>query len=371
MRLLHVAAGSNAAAEADPSELSALRAEGGWVWVDVVGSDPDEIERICRDFGFDQLAVEDVLSVTEHPKADDYPDHSLVVLHGVADDATQLRTVEFDAFLGPDYLVVFRREDLPGFDWIWDQLLQSTAQAPIGPDRLFALMCDAGASRFNVLVDALEQEVDELEERALAGDPAVIGEVHALRRDATRLRRVLVPQADTIRNLVEDEFPAVSPSARLRLRSVLNRYDRAAESLDASRGLLAAVLDTYRAVVAERANEVMKVLAVFSAILLPLSVIAGVYGMNFVNMPELSLPWAYFAVVGVMASVALSLWVYFARRGFIGGPRLARLPKAVGTGLAGVVRLTTRPIGSVARMLVGSNHGPEAADTHRGGEAPL
>jgi magnesium transporter len=170
-----------------------------------------------------------------------------------------------------------------------------------------------------------------------------------------RLRRVLAPQRDTVRGLADEEFPAISERARLRLRSAHDQYVRATESLDSSRALLAAVLETYRAVVAERANEVMKVLAVFAAILLPLSVMAGIYGMNFANMPELDWRWAYFVALGIMATVALALWLYFARRGFIGGPRLGRIPKAVGSGLAGLVRLTTLPVSSVSRMLTGKN----------------
>ncbi len=350
-RVLHVHPGSDAVSEAPVERLQSLRREGGWVWVDAVGTEDATVEQTCREFGFDQLGVEDVLSITERPKADDYPDHTLAILHGVADDVTQFRTVEYDSFIGPDFLVVFRREDLPGFRWIWDQLLQPGHPPPPSPDRLFALLVEAGATRFNALADALEQHIEDLEGRALAGDPTVIGEVHALRRDAVRLRQVLAPQRDTIRRLAEDEFPAVGERARLRLRSARDLYEQATESLDSSRALLEAVLETYRASVAERANEVMKILAVFAAILLPLSVIAGIYGMNFANMPELDWRWAYFGTLGIMGSVAVTLWLYFARRGFIGGPRLSRIPKTLGVGLAGLVRSTTRPIGSVGRML--------------------
>lgn len=353
MRLFHVPPGSDAVVEVDAAEFEELRGDGGWLWLDVVGGDGVTVEKICAAFGFDHLAIEDVLAESAYPKADDYPDHTLVILHGVADDPTAFRTVEYDSFIGPDYLVVFRAAELAGFDWVREQLLETGHRAPEGPDRLFGLLADAGATRFQVLVDALEQKVEELEEQALGGDPEVIGEVHALRRDAVKLRRVLGPQRDTVHRLASDEFPALGIRARMRLRSAHDQFDQATQSLDSSRSLLGAVLETYRAVVAERANEVMKVLAVFAAILLPLSVIAGVYGMNFANMPELDWRWAYFGVLGLMGTVAVTLWLYFARRGFIGGPRLGRIPKALSHGLAGLVALTTRPVSKVGRMLTG------------------
>jgi magnesium transporter len=357
LRLFHIEPGSDHAVEIDSTELRSVRSGGGWVWLDVVGADEAEVEDICGRFNFDMLSVEDVVAAIAYPKVDYYEDHTFVVLHGVADDSTRFRTVEYDAFVGPNYLVVFRQEELPGFEWIRENVARPGHMAWMGPDRLFALLAEAGASRFNVLVDALEERVEELDRRALVGDPGVIGEIHALRRDALMLRRVLVPQLGTIRRLARDKSPTLGDRARMRLTSVQDQYDRATDSLATSGALLGAVLETYRATVVERANEVMKVLTVFAAIVLPLSLIAGIYGMNFARMPELDWRWGYFGVLGVMATVAVSLWAYFAKRGFIGGPKIGRIPKALGLGIAGLVHLTTQPLGTVGRILR-SQHRP-------------
>ena len=310
LRLFHFEPGSDRAVEVDAAELRSVRSGDGWVWLDVVGADEAEVEGICGEFGFDLLGAEDVAAETEYPKADDYEDHTFTVLHGVADDTTRLRTVEYDAFVGSDYLVVFRGEELPGFEWIREHVVLPGRLASMGPDRLFGLLAEAGATRFSVLVDALEEHIEDLEYQALAGDPGVISGIHALRRDALKLRRVLAPQRDTIRRLGHEQFPAFGVRARMRLESVHDQYDRTIESLESSRALLGAVLETYRATVAERANEVMKVLTVFAAIVLPLSLIAGIYGMNFANMPELDWRWAYLGTLGAMATLALSLWTF-------------------------------------------------------------
>lgn len=352
-RLYHVAPGADRAVETGANGVERARAAGGWMWLDVEGVDAAEVQAVADRFGFDRLAVEDVLEAAEHPRVDDYPGHTMVTLLGIADDDTRLRTVEYDVFVGPGYLVTFLHEPLPGFAWMRAHLVEGGRPAGMGPSRFLALLLEAGATRYRTLADALDGRIEEMEDRALAGDPSVIGEIHALRRDLLYLRRVVGPQEDAVHRLATEELPGIEPRARMRLAGVERQYERVLDSLDTARSLLEAVLETYRASVAERANEVMKVLTVFAAIVLPLSLIAGIYGMNFAHMPELAWRWAYFAVLGLMGVVGLGLWVYFSRRGFIGGPRLGAVPKTIGRGLAGFVRLTTSPVTGLARVIVG------------------
>ncbi len=191
-----------------------------------------------------------------------------------------------------------------------------------GPDGAFARLAEAGARRFQPLIEGLEERVLDVEARAVAGDHTVIGEVQALRRDALMLRKIVGPLRDTFMRLGSEQLAGIGERARLRCQSVRDHYFRIAESLDTAQAVLGAVLETYRSTVAERTNEVMKVLTVFTAILLPLSLVAGIYGMNFAHMPELAWRLGYLWALGVMAVVAVGLWVYFARRGFVGGPRI-------------------------------------------------
>jgi magnesium transporter len=217
---------------------------------------------------------------------------------------------------------------------------------------LLAGILEAAARRSLQLVDGLEAQISDLESRSVSGDPSVVGMVQAFRRDAIVLRRVLAPERDMVRSLMHEGMPGIDDRARRRLDSVYDDCYRVVESLDMARALLASVLETYRSTVAERMNEVMKVLTVFSAIILPLSLLAGIYGMNFTNMPELNQPWAYFALLGVMAAFAIGLWLYFSRRGFIGGPRLPRVDRVVGKGLAGLFHVTTTPVRGIVHWLI-------------------
>jgi magnesium transporter len=158
----------------------------------------------------------------------------------------------------------------------------------------------------------------------------------------------------------EESTPLIDRRARLRFAHVYDQLYRMVESLDGARLLLAAVLETYRSAVAEATNRVMKVLTVFSAIVLPLTLIAGIYGMNFENMPELRWPAGYFLTLSVMAGTGVGLWIWFARKGYVGGPRLQDLPKAVGLGLLQVAALPVRGIGAVVKTLANNDEGTPA-----------
>jgi magnesium transporter len=364
--LYHIAAGGDRAEAVEAAALEAVRGSGGWVWLDVVEFSSEEAYALGRAFGFDPIAMEDVTDLGEFPKVDEYAGHAFVVAHGVSADPSRLRTSEYDAFIGPGYLVTFHREDLPEFSWLRERVAAPGWLAGAGPDQLFARIAEAGAGRFEPLIGGLEERVLETESRALAGDHTVVGEVQALRRDALMLRKIVGPLRDTFMRLGSEDLAGVEERARLRFQSVRDHYFRIAESLDTAQAVLGAVLETYRSTVAERTNDVMKVLTVFTAIMLPLSLVAGIYGMNFAHIPELGWQHGYPWALGLMVVIALGLWVYFARRGFIGGPRWRQAPRVIGKGLADLVRLTLKPITGVAGLLVGR---PGREESKGGGHA--
>jgi magnesium transporter len=310
----------------------------------VTGFTPEEAHQVGTDFSLDPLAVDDVLDWSQHPKVEEHVGYTFVVGHGLSvASSDRLRTTEYNVFVADDFLVTFHQEDLPGFIWGREHVIAGGAMVESAPDLVWARIAEAGSSRFQPLADGLEERIDGLEDQALAANSAVPAEVLALRRDVQTLRSAVVAQREAYRVIARGDLPGISPRGARRLAHVFDDFNRLAEVLDGARLLLGSVLETYRSTVAERANEVMKVLTVFSAIILPLSLVAGIYGMNFNNMPELRTRYGYFVVVGLMVVVAVGLWLYFARRGFVGAPRLHRVPKVVGRGLVDLVKVTTKP----------------------------
>jgi magnesium transporter len=246
----------------------------------------------------------------------------------------RVSTIEVDAFLAEGLLVTIQHGHIPPLESLMDDAVRQANGFEGGPDRMLARLATAVTAPFLRLLDSLEDRIEKIEDRAIARDPSVIAEVQVLRSDVTHLRRLVAPQRDVLLALArEGATPLVTRRARQRFADGYEQVVRTVEQLDGARLLLAAALDTYRSTVAEDMNQVMKVLTVFSAIMLPLTLLAGIWGMNFRFMPELDEPWGYGLALGTMALLGLSMWRWFARRGFVGGPRLEQLPKTIGLGL--------------------------------------
>jgi len=352
MQLMTVSDGVPRFSEAEIHDLENQVSGADWFWLDVDSVAQELVEGIGRLFALNQIGIDDVYTLSEFPKADDYDDHLFFSSHSPALADDRVTTAELDGFLSASYLITFHREPIPGVEWTVGRLREAESVSSLRPDALLVGILEAAARRSLQLVDGLEAQISDLESRSIAGDPNVVGLVQAFRRDAIILRRVLAPERDMVRSLMYEGMPGINERTRRRLDSVYDDCYRVVESLDMARALLGSVLETYRSAVAERTNEVMKVLTVFSAIILPLSLLAGIYGMNFANMPELDWRWAYFVLLAIMATFAVSLWVYFSRRGFIGGPRLPRVDRVVGRGLAGLFHLTVTPMRGVVQWLV-------------------
>lgn len=320
--------------------ISALE-PGEWLWLDISGEEVADLARITASFEFDSLALEDALADSHIPMFDDYGAYLFVVLHGLAGNEDRLATGEVDAFLGSDYLVTVHSGSA-SVDWLLEQVGDGTIATSDGPDGLLALIADVQSRRLLRVVDALDEAMFSVEERAISGDASVLADIQSLRRDTTLLRRTVSPLRDVLSDLSNSESELLGIASRRRFDSAYDHVNRLVEGVDTARVLIAASLDTYRSTVAERTNDVMRVLTVYSALLLPLTLIVGLYGMNFTNMPELQWRNGYFWLLGAMAVLATGQWVYFLRRGFIGRPS-ARILGRPASLLAQVAKLPLQP----------------------------
>ena len=350
-RLFAFPPGGGAPRRLDASDIDAARAGGGWLWIDVTDPTSAGVVRLGRRFAVDARTIDDIAETAEYPKLDKFDGYTFLVAHGLGTEAGRLETVELDCVIGSDFLLTFHRGTVPGVEWMIDQLDELPGEYTSSPDLVVARLSEVATRRLLPLLDALDERIESLEEPATFAEPSVLPEIQSLRRDAVVLRRIIGPQRDVYARLATSQFDHVSTDAQRIFAGVYDDQRRVVESLESARILLASVLDTYRSAVAENMNQVMKVLTVFSAILLPLSLMAGIYGMNFVNMPELDWRVGYFVLLGIMATTATVLWIYFARRGFIGAPRLDKVPRAVGRGLGGLVYLTTTPLRIVGGLI--------------------
>lgn len=364
-RLFHKQEADQPLVEIDIALLDAALDRGGLVWLDIVGEAPEEIRRIGRHLGLDSPSVEKTIDGRTMPMFDEHPGHLFVVLAGPATgQGKRLGTVELDLFFGADMLVTISESLLPSIDYLQSDL--AITADTVTPTQLTGLITQIGVRRFLPLVDELEAQVDNLEEAALRADPQTLPDVHALRRDVILLQRLIGRQRIVFGELSVSNHPVLDDDARRSFETFHEQYQRLAENLDGARSLLNSVVETYRGAVADQTNEIVRILTVFAAIMLPLSLIASAWGMNFVEIPGGSDPWGFYIMAGVMALVGVGFWIYFARRGFVGAPRLRDLPKSVGLGIVQVgvtpIKLVSTGIETTVRGIGKMVSGPTPTD---------
>jgi len=345
IRLLHWAPGSSQATEEDPGDLSRVR-QSGWVWLDLSGDDISKLTEYAESFELEAHHVDDTLSESRFSILEEASTYLFMILFGYrTGTGHRLRTTELTVFVGDDFIITTSPDTMPGVRWVHDQITEGASLPNASPIELLASLALAGTRRIHPLIQELEDQIDQLEGLAIEADPRTITQAYALRRDVILLRRSLAPQRTVYEDLSTARHRIVDDTVAVDFWRVAQQQGQALDSLSAAQSLLESVVEIHRGAVADQTNEIVRVLTVFSAVMLPLGLIAGMWGMNFINIPGAEERWGFWIIVGAMALIALGLWLYFARRGFVGAPRLRDLPKAAGLGL---IQVGVAPIKVVA-----------------------
>jgi len=297
------------------------------IWVDLLGEKPEQVEQarqlLLGVFHFHPLTVEDCIETRNQPKVEAFPDHFYFIVHGIKPGETgpgNFVTKELDGYLGPNYVVTYHDQRFRSIKAVKLQVRSSTFACQRGAAYLLHQILDNIVDLYMPIVDDFDKEINNLEVRVLGmrkSDTAVLEDVMDLRRSVARLRRISARQMEVLYRMSHGEFPQIPENVLPFFRDVHDHLMRISDLADSYRDLVGSLFDIHFSVVANRTNDVMKALAVLSAIILPLSLIAGIYGMNFENMPELKSRNGYFITLGVMAAISIFLLYHFWRRGWI------------------------------------------------------
>lgn len=297
------------------------------IWVDLLGETPEQIEEakyvLLDIFKFHYLTVEDCLETRNQPKIEIFDQYIYFIVHGIKPGETgptNFVTKELDGFLGENYVVTFHDQRFRSIKEVKTQIRSSNFVCKRGAAYLLHQILDQIVDRYMPIVDEFDAVINRLEEKVFdlkKSDTTVLEEVMDLRRSVARLRRISARQLEVLYRISHGEFPQIPRQVLPYFRDVHDHLLRISDLADAYRDLVSGLFDIHFAVIANRTNDIMKTLAVLSAIMLPLSLIAGIYGMNFEYMPELKAPYGYFLTLGAMGLVALLLLFYFWRRGWI------------------------------------------------------
>jgi magnesium transporter len=304
----------------------AFESKRGVLWVDISGTTHEDGEFLQRAFGFHHLTVEDCVSEKVHPsKIDDLGDHLFIVVHGInhAAESDIVETTELALFLGAHFVVSAHHVPLYSVDNVARLAEDDGRPLRRGADFLAHALIDALVDNVLPTVDRMTEVADDIEEEAISRpQQSTLEAIMKLKRSTLGIHRVMAPQRETMHRLSRREFSLISEEALLFYRDVYDHITRIEDFVQSVRDTADNALSTYLSAVAIQQNETMRVLSIVAAVFLPLTLLAGIYGMNFENMPELKWSWAYFAVLGLMGTVAVATVSWFwARRWIVWGRR--------------------------------------------------
>lgn len=297
------------------------------VWVDLRGETDGQVAQVqdllLKVFKFHYLSVEDTIETRNQPKVDAFPDHLYFIVHGVRADETSptnFVTRELDGYLGMNYVVTFHRDRFRSIRDVKKQLRSSPYACQRGAAYLAHQILDKLVDNYMPLVDDFDDVIGQLEECVLGMDRSnvtTLEQIIDLRRSVARLKRISTRQREVLYRMSHGEFAQIPKDVLPFFRDVHDHLLRVTDLAENYRDLISGLVEIHFSVVANRTNDVMKTLAVVSAIILPLSLIAGIYGMNFDYMPELRSRWGYFITLAAMGVLTIVLLIYFWRRGWI------------------------------------------------------
>ncbi|HVR38101.1 MAG TPA: magnesium/cobalt transporter CorA [Thermoanaerobaculia bacterium] len=291
------------------------------LWVDIQNPAHEIIEPLLEQrFGFHELAAEDSLSGTSLPKYDPFPTHDFFIFRAVDVNVTEHRseTYKLATFLGRNFLFTIHVDPLAAIEDVWSRLPADRRLLRNGPDFALYAVVDQIVDAHFPLLEQIEECVDDLQDRIFdSADSAHLDELLHLKRDVNVLRRHSLPQRELLNQISRGDAKFIQPQHLIYFRDIYDHMFRISETIDVDRDQMSGTMEAYLSVVANRTNEIMKVLTIFSAIMLPLTLIAGVYGMNFKQMPELFWPLGYLYAIGLMIGVAIVMILWFWQKGWI------------------------------------------------------
>ena len=308
-----------------------LKDEQAVIWVDMEAPSLDDDQVLLNVFHFHPLTVEDCRANRHHPKVEEFPDYIYFIVHAVRTDSStdRFNTVELDGFLGRNYVVTYRHEKFSSIDKVKQTIRSSPVTCQRGAPFLLHSIIDSIVDDYLPVMDDFDERINELENNIFSlhrPNDQILEEILGLKRSVLRLRRISSKQLEVLYRISHGQFQLISGPVLPFFRDVYDHIVRVTDLAESYRDLISGSLEAYLSVVSNRLNEIMKVLTIFSAIMLPLTFIAGVYGMNFDNMPELHWQYGYYMVWGIMIVIAVGMLLLFWRRGWIGnGPPKRRM----------------------------------------------
>jgi magnesium transporter len=288
-------------------------------WINIDGLHEVEIiEKLGSHFGLHPLLLEDILNTDQRPKMEDYGDYIFVVLKMLypGENKDEIEAEQVSLILGSNFVISLQESEGDVFDPVRDRIRKNKGRIrKAGADYLAYALLDAIVDNYFLILENVGEKIEDTEQQlATNPSPETLQYIRELKNEMIFLRKSIWPLRELINGLERCESTLIHQSTGAYLRDVYDHTIQIIDTVESYRDMISGMVDIYLSSISNKMNEVMKVLTIFASIFIPLTFVAGVYGMNFEFMPELKWHWGYFALLAVMALIGISLVFYFKRK---------------------------------------------------------
>lgn len=291
----------------------------GTTWINFVGiHDVQSVQQVCQHFNIHPLTIEDIISTEQRPKLEENEDYIYVVVKMLEYDVAtgKIMVEQVSLILGYNYVISFQEKPGDTFEAVRNRLRAGKGRIRIaGSDYLFYALIDTIVDNYFLILEKFGDDLEEIEEEILANPrQSSLSSLYNLKRETVILRRSVWPLREVVHKLEREDLLLIKKETRIYLRDVYDHTIRVIETIENFRDVLSGMVDLYQSTISNKLNMVMKVLTIISTIFIPLTFIVGVYGMNFVHMPELEWKFGYPGVWMVMIAVFLGMIYFFKKK---------------------------------------------------------
>jgi magnesium transporter len=291
-------------------------------WLDITGlHETDTLNKICDYFHIHPLVQEDIINTAQRPKFEVYPDYVFVVMKMLQYDEAkhEIDVEQISLILGKNYVMTFQEREGDVFEPVRQRIknIQSRFRTQ-GSDYLFYALMDIIVDNYFLLLENLGEQIEDLEGNVLENpDSKTVERIQGIRRELILMRRSIWPLREVISAITREDTPFITQYTAPYLRDLYDHAIQVIDTIETFREMIGSVLDVYLSNMSNKMNEIMKVLTIIATIFIPLTFIAGIYGMNFEFMPELHWKWGYLGFWIIIFSLFIGLLIYFRRRNWL------------------------------------------------------
>jgi len=291
-------------------------------WIDIYGlAQIKVIEEIGRQFNLHPLILEDILSPSQRPKLEDFGNYIFAVLKKLSwnQEKEDFEYEQISLILGENYVISFQERDTNLFNPIYDRIHVPKGKVRVmGADYLFYVLIDIIVDDYFIVIEKVGEDIENIEDILIKNpEPETLQSIYRLKRSSIELRKSIWPIREVVNKLQREQSNLIGDELQIYLRDIYEHIFRISDLLENYRDIIFGMLDMYLSSVSNRMNDIMKVLTIISTIFIPLSFLAGFYGMNFLHMPELTQPFAYPILIMIMVSIVLVMLYFFKRKKWI------------------------------------------------------